>query len=49
MNPNRSTPGNIIIKIAKVKDKAKILKAVRGKQTVTRKPPEGYQLISPQK
>ena len=34
MNPNRPTPRHIIIKIAKVKDKARILKAARKKQRV---------------
>ena len=33
MNPNRPTPRHIIIKVAKVKDKERILKAARGKHT----------------
>ena len=32
MNPNRPIPRHIIIKMAKVKDKGRILKAARGKQ-----------------
>ena len=32
INPNRPTPRYIIIKMAKVKDKERILKAVREKQ-----------------
>ena len=32
MNPNRATPRRIIIKIAKVKEKEKILKEAREKQ-----------------
>ena len=39
MNPNRLTPRHIIIKMAKVKDKERILKAAREKQSVTREPP----------
>ena len=34
MNPNRPTPRHIIIKMAKVIDKERILKAARGKQRV---------------
>ena len=37
MNPNRPTPRQIIIKIAKVKDKERILKAAREKQSVNYK------------
>ena len=37
MNPNRPTPRHVIIKIAKFKDKEKILKAVREKQGGRRK------------
>ena len=33
MNPNRSTPRHITIKIAKDKDKERILKAAREKQS----------------
>ena len=33
MNPNISTPRHIIIEIAKVKDKQRILKAAREKQS----------------
>ena len=35
--PRRNTPMHIIITLAKVKDKEKILKAARGKETVTDK------------
>ena len=41
MNPNKPTPRYIIIKVAKMKDKEKILKAAREKDLV--------QLISVQK
>ena len=37
MNPKRPTPRHIIIKIAKVKEKERILKAAREKQVVTYK------------
>ena len=37
LDPKRSTPRYIIIKMAKVKDKERILKAARGKETVTYK------------
>ena len=33
MNPNRPTPRHIIIKMAKVKDKERILKAAREEQS----------------
>ena len=50
MNPNRPTPKHIIIKMAKVRDKERILKAAREIQSVNfEEPPEGYQLISVQK
>ena len=35
MNPKRAISRHIIIKMSKVKDKEKILKAARGKQIVT--------------
>ena len=35
MNPKRPTPRHIIIKMPKVKDKERILKAARGKKLVT--------------
>ena len=35
MNPKRPTPRHIIVKMPKVKDKQRILKAVREKQRVT--------------
>ena len=37
MDPKRSTPGHIIIKMSKIKDKERILKAAREKQLVTYK------------
>ena len=37
LNPNRPTPRHIIIKMAKVSDKERILKAAREKQNVTYK------------
>ena len=37
MKPNRTTPRHIIIKMPKVKDKERILKAAREKQRVTDK------------
>ena len=37
LNPNRPTPRHIIIKMAKVSDKERILKAARKKQNVTYK------------
>ena len=37
MDPKRTTPRHIIIKIPKVKDKERILKAARAKQIVTYK------------
>ena len=37
MNPNRPTPTHIIIKMAKVNDKERILKAAREKQSVNYK------------
>ena len=37
LNPKRTTPRNIIIKMWKVKDKERILKAAREKQRVTYK------------
>ena len=39
MNPNRPTTRHIRIKIAKVKDKERILKAAREKQSYTRESP----------
>ena len=35
LNPRRNTPRNIIIKLNKIKDKEKILKAAREKETIT--------------
>ena len=50
LDPKRTTPRNIIIKMPKVKDKERILKAAREKQLVTYKGvPIDYQLISQKK
>ena len=35
MDPKRYTPRNIIIKLPKIKEKERILKAAREKETVT--------------
>ena len=37
LNPRRHTPRHIIITLAKIKDKERILKAAREKETVTYK------------
>ena len=37
LDPKKHTPRHIIIKLPKIKDKEKILKATRGKETVTYK------------
>ena len=37
MDPKRNTPRHINIKLPKIKDKERILKATRGKETVTYK------------
>ena len=37
LNPKRNTPRHIIIKLPKIKDKERILKAAREKETVTHK------------
>ena len=37
LDPNRNTPKHIIIKLPKIKDKERILKAAREKETVTYK------------
>ena len=37
MDPRRNTPRHIIIKLPKIKDKERILKAAREKETVTYK------------
>ena len=37
MDPKRNTPRHIIITLAKIKDKERILKAAREKKTVTYK------------
>ena len=37
LDPKRNTPRHIIIKLLKIKDKEKILKEARGKETVTHK------------
>ena len=35
INPRRNTPKHIVIKLTKIKDRDKILKATRGKQPIT--------------
>ena len=35
INPRRNTPGHILIKLTKMKDKEKILKAAREKKQIT--------------
>ena len=40
LNPNRPTPRHIIIKMIKVKDKERILKAARERQSVNYKEPQ---------
>ena len=37
LDPRKHTPRHIIIKLPKIKDKERILKAARGKETVTYK------------
>ena len=37
MDPKRNTPRHIIIKLSKIKDEERILKAAREKETVTTK------------
>ena len=37
LDPKRNTPRHIIIKLPKIKDKERILKAARGKETATYK------------
>ena len=37
LDPRRNTPRHIIIKLPKIKSKERILKAARGKETVTYK------------
>ena len=39
LNPNRNTPRHIITKMAKVKDKERILKAARDNQSINDKGP----------
>ena len=50
INPRRNTPRHIVIKLAKIKDKEKLLKAAREKQQITYKgTPIRLQVISQQK
>ena len=50
INPRRNTPRHILIKLIKIKDKEKILKAAREKKQVTYKgTPISYQQIFQQK
>ena len=49
-DPRRATPRHIIIKMAKIKDKDKVLKAAREKKWSPKKEnPSGYQQTSQQK
>ena len=50
LDPRRNTPRHIIIILAKIKDKERLLKAAREKERVTTKEfPVDYQLISQKK
>ena len=50
LGPKRNTPKHIIIiKLPKIKDKERILKAAREKKLPTKKFPQDYQLISQKK
>ena len=49
LDPKRTTPRHIIIKMPKVKDKERILKSAREKEIVTYKGVQNYQLISQKK
>ena len=50
LDPWRNTPRYIIIKLLKIKDKERILKAARGKETVTyQRVPVRLSLISQKK
>ena len=46
LDPRRNTPRHIIIPLAKIKDKERILKAVRGKETVTYKGVSVHRTVS---
>ena len=50
INPRRNTTRHILIKVTKIKDKEKIMKAAREKKQVkSREPQKGYQQIFQQK
>ena len=50
LDPKNNTPKHIIIKLPKIKDKERILKAAKGKERVTYKGlPKGYWVISQKK
>ena len=50
INPSRNTPRHIVIKLAKIKDEEKLLKAAKEKRQITYKgTPITLQLISQQK
>ena len=49
LDPKRSAPRHIIIKLPKIKDKERILKAAREKELPTKEFPLYYQLISQKK
>ena len=49
INPRRNTLRHILIKLTKIKDKEKILKAAREKKSHIREPQKGYGQIFQQK
>ena len=49
LDPKRNTPRHIIIKLPKIKDKERLLKEARGKESPTKEFPLDYQLISQKK
>ena len=49
LDPSRNTPRHIIIKLPRIKDKERILKAAREKELQTKEFLYGYQLISQKK
>ena len=52
LDPKRNTPRYIIIKLSKIKNKERILKAARGNERkvyLQKECPQGYQLISQRK
>ena len=49
LDPSRNTPRHIILKLSRIKDKERILKAAREKELQTKEFLYGYQLISQKK